>query len=148
MSVVVGQYLINAIPRVLWGTEPIYQWSVDLYTNLHVPSPVDSLAAFQLCTLPGYSTFLLDGVEWSGTSENPLIASYQYPLITWNFDPYSGAQVTIFGYVVCSPPSNSGGNPAPAMFYAELFPAPYPVPPAGGSLPLILLFTAEQCLNP
>jgi hypothetical protein len=136
MAVVVSHHLVYYIDRLLFGQTTYVPWFVDLFTNVLVPNCLTDLSAYDICDLPGYSTFALNGNSWSIVGQpNECIAEYQYPQITYNFDAYAGG-VTIFGYVV-----SDGTN----VLYSELFPAPYPIPPAGGELPLVLLFTAEQC---
>jgi hypothetical protein len=136
MAVVVSSHLVYQINRLLFGQTTAVSWYVDLFTNVLVPTCLSQLGDFDLCTLPGYSRFALNGLVWAPVDQpNACVAEYQYPTITFNFDPYAGG-VTIFGYVV------SDGT---QLNYSELFPAPYPIPPAGGELPLMLLFTAEQC---
>lgn len=136
MAVVVNNELVLHDIKLLFGQEAYYAWSLRLFVNMRVPTPTDTLANYTACTIPGYSDFGLDGNQWTGGISVPGVALFTYPLLTWNFDPYGGGQ-TIFGYVVFG-----GGN---KVMYAELFPAPFPVPPEGGQLPLILTFTTEQC---
>jgi hypothetical protein len=136
MSVVVNNALAIHAAKLLFGTDSYQSWIVDLYVNIYSPTPVDTLAQYVLCTLPGYSAFGLNGGQWAGGIVSPGVAQFTYPLITFNFDAYGTPQQTVFGYVV----SMSG-----LVLYAELFPAPFPVPPAGGQLPLILTWTDEQC---
>ena len=138
MSVVVNQYLVNlAAQQILGLGGPHLPWQVHLYINLYSPTPTSIRSNFQECALPGYSPITLNPSSWSGGIVPPDQAGYTYPQITWVFDPYTSAQQTIFGYWV---DDTTGG-----ILYAELFPAPFPVPPAGGELPMIPTFTTEQC---
>jgi hypothetical protein len=136
VSVVVNNALVLHGTDLLFGTETYYAWTVRLFVNVRAPTPADTLANYTACSLPGYSDFNLDGSQWAGGIVSPGVALFTYPQLTWVFDPYTSAQQTIFGYVVF-------GNGK--VMYAELFPAPFPIPPAGGQLPLILTWTTEQC---
>ena len=138
MSVVVNQYLINLTAKVILqiGSNP-GNWTYHLFVNLYSPTQQDVVANFVECTLPGYSPFSIVPARWTGGLQPGVIASYQYPQLTWVFDAYTTAQQTIFGYWV----QDGAGN----VVFAELFPAPFPVPPQGGELPLIPTWTDKQC---
>ena len=138
MSVVVNQYLDNLAARVLLGLAGNPGgWSIHLYVNLYAPTPQDTVSSYVECTLPGYSFVTFQSSQWSGGISPGPIAVYTYPQITWTFDPYQSAQQTVFGYWV----QDSSGS----VLYAELFPAPFPVPPQGGELPMRPTFSTEQC---
>jgi len=138
MAVVVNQYLANLASQVLLGigVNPA-RWSIHLYVNLYSPTPQDTTASYVECTLPGYSPISFNPSLWSGGIQPPVVAVYTYPKITWVFDPYTTTQQTIFGYWV----QDQSGS----VLYAELFPAPFPVPAAGGELPMVPTFSSEQC---
>lgn len=138
MSVVVNNELVLHATKLLFGQEAYYAWVVRLYVNIRAPGVADNLAQYVACSIPGYSDFNLDGSQWTGSISTPGVAVFTYPQITWTFDPYVTAQQTVFGYVVYG---------IGKVMYAELFPAPFPIPPSGGQLPLILTWTSEQCVS-
>jgi hypothetical protein len=138
MSVVLNQYCMNLTAQLILqlGTNPGH-WSYHLFVNLYNPTPQDTPLNYIECTLPGYSPFNILPANWTGGIQPGPLAKYQYPQLTWVFDPYSTAQQTIFGYWVQDQTAN--------VIFSELFPAPFPVPPQGGELPLIPTWTDEQC---
>jgi hypothetical protein len=136
MAVVVNNALLLHAAQLLFGNEASYPWTVDLYVNLVAPLPSSPLSSFVLCSLSGYSAFQISGSQWAGGLQSQGVVFYQQPLMTFNFNAYASAQQTIFGYVV-----HNGST----VLYAELFPAPFPVPSNGGSLPLLLTWSDEQC---
>jgi hypothetical protein len=135
--VVVCNALVIMAAKLLFGQRSAATWYVDLYVNLHAPNPGDPLSLYSICSLPGYAQVALNGADWKGGLSGPGVVFYQQPQITWNLGPYSGPQQTIYGYVV-----SDGGE----VLYAELFPAPFPVPNTGGELPLLLTWQDEQCV--
>lgn len=138
MAVVVNQYLVNLAAGLILGIgQNPDKWTFHLFVNLYTPTPQDSVSNYTECTIPGYSPIQLNPSLWSGGIVAGPRAFWQYPMITWVFDAYATAQQTIFGYWV----QDSTGN----VLYSELFPAPFPVPPTGGELPLIPTWSDEQC---
>ena len=137
MAVVVQDSLVTRTALQLFGQLGPTPWFVDLFVNLKAPAHGDLLSQYTVCTLPGYAQVAINGALWVGGLSGPGIAFYTYPQITWNFGGNAGPQQTIYGYIV-----HDGTHP----LYAELFPAPFPVPPAGGQLPLVLTWQDEQCL--
>jgi len=140
VSVVVNQYLSELTGNLVLslGNNP-GGWEYHLYVNLYSPSPLDSAASYLECTIPGYGPIGIVPAEWTGPALSGAIAQWVYPKITWTFDAYTSSQQTIFGYYV----TDASGK----VLFSELFPAPFPVPPQGGSLPLIPYWTNEQCPN-
>lgn len=136
MAVVVTTTGADYYARVILGIIGVQQYQVLLYVNLRSPAVNDTLANYTQCTWPGYSPIVLIPAEWTGSTTNG-VATYQYPLVTWAFDPSNQAQQTVYGYLVI----DQGGD----LLYAEQFAAPYPISPQGGTLPLILQWTDEQC---
>lgn len=122
--------------QVLLGQAGFATWIVHLYVNLWTPTTEDTIATYRECTWPGYSAVTLEPVQWVGTCVRG-VATFNYPLITFNFDPAPNPQQTIFGYYV----TTSSG----VLLYAEAFSAPFPIPPDGGEIPLLLVWTDEQC---
>lgn len=137
MAVVVNNSFVTYLEGLVHGKTSYEAETVNLFVNLRQPLATDVFGNYVLCTLPGYTSFSLSGPQWSGAIVAPGVWYGQYPQITWVFDPYTSAQQTIFGYVV----TGAAGD----VHYAELFPAPFPVPPGGGELPLLLTWQDEQC---
>jgi hypothetical protein len=138
MAVVVNQYLLKLSGELLLSlSSNPGSWQYHLYVNLYAPTYQDTTASYVECSLPGYSPLALIPSEWVGPELVGPVAQWQYPTITWVFDPYVTAQQTIFGYYVTDA---TGG-----VVFSELFPAPYPVPPSGGELPVQPFWTNEQC---
>lgn len=107
-----------------------------LFTNFTSLSPATILANLVECTAPGYSRFVINPGGWTSTlPANP--ALFQYPTLTWVFDGPGAPPQVIFGYAVLL--SNV------VVAWAENFPAPFPIPPEGGELPLTLFFSDKQC---
>jgi hypothetical protein len=138
MAVIVNDYVIlQQLEAVIGQIAFQGAWLVSLYVNYWPPTTGDTIVRYQECTWPGYSAQKLQPQNWTVQIADPGVRKATYPLVTFNFDASGQAQQTIFGYYV----SDGNGN----VYLAELFPAPYPIPPQGGSLPLMLTWTQEQC---
>jgi hypothetical protein len=111
-------------------------WIIHLFVNFHVPTYLDLVSDYVECTWPGYAPLVLFPLSWEVISSSGDFAEYQYPLLTWNLDASGQGGQTVFGYYV-----EQGG----LLLYAEMFPAPFPIPPDGGQIPIQLYFTDEQC---
>ena len=138
MAVVVTTFGADYYARVILGIEPVQGYSVHLWVNFRTPQVNDSWPIYTECTWPGYSPFSLNPAEWTGGAQNG-VATYSYPLLTFNFDASDDPQQTIYGYAVLS----SDGT----LLYLESFSAPFPIPPEGGSIPMVLHWTDEQCTD-
>lgn len=103
---------------------------------MRIPTTEDGLGQYTICSWPGYGGQLIQSSSWKGGAVLG-VAHYTYPLLTFNFDPSGQAQQTIFGYLVHD---GNGG-----LLYAEAFPAPFPIPPEGGKVPMILNWADQQC---
>jgi hypothetical protein len=136
MAAVVTTFAADYWAQVLLGRKPAPTYIVQLYVNLRIPTTEDTVGNYTLCTWPGYSGVILQPGQWSGGAVLA-VATYTYPLVTFNFDASGAAQQTIFGYIVI----DQAGN----LYWAEAFPAPFPIPPGGGSVPLILNWADQQC---
>jgi hypothetical protein len=136
MAVVVNYQALSYWAQNILGQANARQWTVRLFVNLHTPLPQDALTQYLPCTWPGYSDFLLNPTEWS-PAQTSSGSPWTYPLITFNFDAASIAQQTVFGYVVFD-----GGG---VIMYAEAFSAPFPISSQGGSIPIQLFWTDQQC---
>lgn len=137
MAVVVNNKLVEKIANLLFGrVETSGIWTVRLFVNLHFPLATDVAGNYTECSIPGYSAQILQPGEWDGGIVAPGVVYFTYPQLTWTFDAYAGGQ-SIFGYYVM--------DDAGDLIYSELFPSPFPVPPAGGTLPIILTWQDEQC---
>lgn len=137
MSVVVTTYGALFWMEVMLGIVPQQIYQVILFINNITPSWGTELLQLTECTWPGYQRVTLDADFWSLQALNG-VAQAEYPTLTYVFDPAAQAQQTIFGYAVI-------GASGQQVLYLEAFPAPYPIPPAGGQLPLSLIFVDEQC---
>jgi hypothetical protein len=136
MGVVVYTQGVDNMTTLALGQHGPQQLEVHLYVNDHAPQPNDSQAQYTDCTWPGYDSYRPFPSDWVGSSNNG-VSYYQTPQITFLFDPSTEPQQTIYGYYVFGFPT--------VMYYGELFPVPYPIPPTGGNLSMILLWAMEQC---
>jgi hypothetical protein len=136
MAVVLTYQGLNVWAQEILASVAVGVWTVRLFVNLRTPLPQDVLGLYTPCTWPGYSDFQVNPSEWVASNTNTG-SPWSYPLITFNFDPSGQPQQTVFGYVVFSP--------AGLLLYAEAFSAPFPIPPGGGSIPLQLYWTDQQC---
>jgi hypothetical protein len=136
MAVVLTYAGLQAWAQAILSSAFLDNWSVRLFVNLRSPLPQDNLALYTQCSWPGYSDFTLNFLEWVAAPTNTG-SPWSYPLITFNFDASNQPQQTVFGYVVYSVTG--------LLLYAEAFSAPFPIPPAGGSIPLQLFWSDQQC---
>lgn len=137
--------VVNVAAVQIWGGMILGQrgfgpgnWNVHLFVNFHLPVDDDTVGQYTECTWPGYSPFELNPFEWVFETPRGAVAVWAYPLLTWVFDAAVGPQQTAFGYYV----EQNG-----VLLYAEAFTAPFPIPAAGGTIPIQLFFTDEQCAS-
>lgn len=137
MAVVVNVAAIQIWAGTLLGQRPFgLNWFVHLFVNFYMPTAFDTEGNYVECTWPGYTPFEINPQEWSLLDVREPVGIWQYPLLTWIFDPAAGMQQTVFGYWV---EQNS------VVLYSEAFTAPFPISPNGGQIPIQLFFTDEQC---
>lgn len=138
MAVVLNVYLVLLTAKlVLQLAVNPGVWTINLFVNFWNPTEIDTINNYVVCSWPGYASSVLQPAEWTGGIQRVNAAEFQYPLLTWTFDPSSQAQQTVYGYFL----TDITGN----VLYSELFPAPYPIPAGGGTLPLILTWSDQQC---
>jgi hypothetical protein len=136
VAVVITTEGANYYAQVILNIREAADLDVLLFVNDWTPTAEDTTGNYTECTWPGYSLFSLTASEWTGGAAGG-VANYSYPLLTFNFDPSGQVQQSIFGYYVVADTGE--------LLYAEKFGAPFPIPPEGGSIPLLLFWTDEQC---
>lgn len=94
----------------------------------------DTPANYTECALAGYAAVALVPANWVGATAAGL-ATYDYPTITFTFNPYAGG-TTIYGYFVTIP--------GLVGVLAELFSVPYVVPAGGGSLTIDITYEDQK----
>jgi hypothetical protein len=115
------------------GLQTFLQWllnvnapatcQLDLYVNNHTPTVTDTMSAYTICTLAGYSALTITPSMWAFNASGG-VANGLFPVNTFTFSAYGGG-TTIYGYVL-----SQGG----AFIAAELYGTPYSVPSGGGAL--------------
>lgn len=139
MAVLVTTGGADYFARLFLGIEQRRNLLVLLFVNYRTPTVNDTYYNYTECAWPGYSPVLLLTAQWQGSAVNG-VASYEYPLITFNFDAASGQPPeTVYGYLVVSDDYQ--------LLYLEAFAAPFPIPPEGGQIPLIMTWVDEQCTD-
>jgi hypothetical protein len=107
-----------------------------LWVNNYTPVFTTVYADLTECALSGYARVNLNALTFAHSAAGG-IATANFPLITFTFDPYVGGPVTIYGYAVIR-------NATDVVYWLERRDVPYVVPNAGGSLPILLNLTERK----
>lgn len=121
----------DQLARILAGRQfrPVPRW-LNLYVNDFIVEPDTVRADLTFCTLSGYARFDLFTLSPFIQVVNG-VGLFSFPTITFTFDPYVAPVVTIFGYAV------TDENDV-FVWYGDRRSVPFPVPLAGGTLPVDL----------
>lgn len=130
MALWTNQGLIDST-RAFLASGAVPSYTVLLFVNDHVPSPISVPADLVECSLPGYARAPLSPASWTLSVAAGLVTAI-YPTLTFSFGSNSGGTV-IYGFMVVN---TTGG--AERSAWGERFAYPYGVPSAGGSLTLDL----------
>jgi hypothetical protein len=110
--------IANTIQAISAGIDVV----IKLYTNNHAPDQFDLSASFTEATYPGYAAQGVLGADWGVPFLNGA-NNWEFDNVLKTFTSTGASAETVWGYWIETP----GG----AFVFAELFPAPIPVPIAG-----------------
>jgi len=112
-----------------------------LYTNDITPTAEDDSTMYDECLLSGYSPIALMDLAFV-TKRAGGVVSKTADILIYTFPSYAGPLVTIFGSYVTLDAS------FPAMYYADPFETPFPVPLIGGACQVALSLSLRKLVVP
>lgn len=112
-----------------------------LFVNDITPDYATDVGDFEECELDGYAPVDVTAGPWTPSFVAGL-ASRQYPMTTFTFDPYAGPAVTIFGWYF-----TNYGSPPTLWMHAARLATPYEVSLGGDSLALLPRIFGRLCVE-
>lgn len=108
-----------------------------LFVNDLDPSPDDVTADYTECSLSGYASVDIAALSFTFFASGGVGEGDGAPIV-FNFNPYAGPPVTIFGLYI-----QTGDSPTDLLLQ-QRFDVPFVVPLSGGPFPLYPTFTARR----
>ena len=127
---------IDDITQFVLGITTSFSMQLNLYVNPYTVA-IDSIPSnFVPLVVGGYSAVTFSGVNWTGGTVAG-VSMYNYEVINFTFDPYSGSPILIYGYYVLN---LSTGN----TVFGETSITPYTIPFTGGGVELYPTWVFEN----